>query len=420
MLKWTFVYFFAMKYIRRIFWRKALAYAACAAALSACVYEPEQFVAEAGEDAGSASSTASEWGTLFANNTAKQICNPSVSQDTVNYPGAMLWLNFGGKLEVNAEDSSYTTSKVVQHDRLTVTDTSNSVRWFLMRDTAAGECQFQDPEWSTHANFVVALRAYDTKGSKACENLDYGIFAVRMSDKKRFWFYDKDMSEFSTPHLWVDPVAALDRASADSTVEGFFGTKNVRLVYVNKKDEIVFVDLGAANGDLKKARSAAKTLKKPSGIDGWMVDSPLISPDGNFVVFNAINSSNTGWNSYVQELREGAPAMLIETEKGRMSSPVQPHWFAYGNRLFVTWAEFPSGSQFVNKNDLSESSVQDGSAGRTAMREISLTPGAPADMAFEWVGDVRELAPIPMIGGRSPDGRFMATGTNLGFVLELP
>ena len=74
----------------------------------------------------------------------------------------------------------------------------------------------------------------------------------------------------------------------------------------------------------------------------------------------------------------------------------------------------------MNKNDLSEVSVQDGSAGRTAMREVSVATGAPADLAFAWAGDMIEIAPIPMIGGRSPDGRFVATGTNLGFLLELP
>ena len=64
--------------------------------------------------------------------------------------------------------------------------------------------------------------------------------------------------------------------------------------------------------------------------------------------------------------------------------------------------------------------VQDGSAGRTAMREIKLSAGAPNDLAVEWVGDVRQVAPVPMIGGRSPDAKFLATGTNYGFLLELP
>lgn len=385
-------------------------------ALSACVYEPEQFVeSEKGENSNSNNSV-TDMGTLYAVNDGKQICNPSVSQDPKNYPASMLWLNFGGTLKVKASDSVYTTSKVVQHDRLSVSDTSGKVLWYLMRDTEAGDCQFQDPEWSTHPNYIVALRAFNSKGESGCKesDMDYGMFAVRMSDKKKFFFYNKEMSEFATPHLWVETGAELDTAASESTVEGFFGTNQVRLVYVNKKDEIVFVDY--ANGGTK----GAKTLKKPSGVDGWMMDSPMISPDGNYVVYNMINSSMMGWKSFIQELSGNSKPIEIEKSPGMISEPVQPRWFAYAERLFVMWTEFPQGSQFVNKNDLSEVSVQDGSAGRTAMREVSVATGAPADLAFAWAGDMIEIAPIPMIGGRSPDGRFVATGTNLGFLLELP
>ena len=385
-------------------------------ALSACVYEPEQFVeSEKGENSNSNNSV-TDMGTLYAVNDGKQICNPSVSQDPKNYPASMLWLNFGGTLKVKASDSVYTTSKVVQHDRLSVSDTSGKVLWYLMRDTEAGDCQFQDPEWSTHPNYIVALRAFNSKGESGCKesDMDYGMFAVRMSDKKKFFFYNKEMSEFATPHLWVETGAEPDTAAADSTVEGFFGTNQVRLVYVNKKDEIVFVDY--ANGGTK----GAKTLKKPSGVDGWMMDSPMISPDGNYVVYNMINSSMTGWKSFIQELSGNSKPIEIEKSPGMISEPVQPRWFTYAERLFVMWTEFPQGSQFVNKNDLSEVSVQDGSAGRTVMREVSVATGAPADLAFAWAGDMIEIAPIPMVGGRSPDGRFVATGTNLGFLLELP
>ena len=378
-------------------------------ALSACVYEPEQFT----ED-DSKGNSGTDISSLYAVNEGKQICNPSVSQDPENYPASMLWLNFGGTLKVKAPDSVYTTSKVVQHDRLSVSDTSGKVLWYLMRDTEAGDCQFQDPEWSTHPNFIVALRAFDSKGSKACESLDYGVFAVRMADKKKFFFYDKDMSEFATPHLWVNPDAVRDSSADDSKIEGFFGTNEVRLVYVNKKDQIVFVDF--ANGGKEKA----VTLKVPSGVDGWMMDSPMISPDGKYVVYNMINSSMTGWKSFIQELSKNATPVEIEKLTGMMSEPVQPRWFSFADRLFVVWTEFPQGSQFVNKNDLSEVSVQDGSAGRTAMREIRLSANAPADLAFEWLDNVKEIAPIPMIGGRSPDGFYLATGTNLGFLLKLP
>lgn len=377
--------------------------------LVAC-YSPEPFEAESVE---SASSGKSDIGTVFPVNTQKQICNPSVSQDTVNYPAAMLWLNFGGTLKVTPPDSGFTTSGVIQHDRLTISDTSGKVLWYMMRDTAAGECQFQDPEWSTHADYAVALRAYDLDGKKACENLDYGIFAVRMSDSKRFWFYDKDIIETASPHLWVSPDASVDEDAADSTVEGFFGTDKVRLTYVNDEDKIVFVDF--ANGGLKKS----VTLQRPSGKKGWGVDAPMISPDGKFVVYNLTENSST-WEAYVQELSASSTPVKIERWNKSLSEPGQPHWFAYSGRLFVVWIEVPSGKQMFNKELLSNESVQDGSAGRTLMREIRLMAGAPSDLAVEWVGDVREIASIPMIGGRSPDGRFLATGTNYGYLLELP
>ena len=384
-----------------------------AVALSACLYQPEPFEPE-DDDNSKSSSSESLIGAVYPTNTGKQICNPSVSQDTVNYPGSMLWLNFGGKLVVNTDNSSYTISRVTQHDRLTVTDTSNTVRWFLMRDSVAGECQFQDPEWSTHANYIVALRAYDIHGSKACEELDYGIFAVRMSDKKKFWFYDKDIGEFATPHLWVGEAAASKNdKSDDSTVEGFFGTSDVRLTYVSPKNEIMFVDF--ANGGLKKP----VTLKKPAGRSSWEIDSPMISPDGNFVVYNMVENSTT-WEAYIQELSANSSPIKIEQAEGMMSSPAQPHWFKFGSRLFVLWAEFPAGAQMLNKNDLMAESVQDGSVGRTVMREIMLTAGAPSDIALEWVGENREIAPIPMTGGRSPNGKFLATGTNNAYLLELP
>ena len=289
------------------------------AGLLAACYSPEPFEAESVE---SASSGKSDIGTVFPVNTQKQICNPSVSQDTVNYPAAMLWLNFGGTLKVTPPDSGFTTSGVIQHDRLTISDTSGKVLWYMMRDTSAGECQFQDPEWSTHADYAVALRAYDKDGKKSCENLDYGIFAVRMSDSKRFWFYDKEIIETASPHLWVSPDASVDEDAADSTVEGFFGTNKVRLTYVNADDKIVFVDF--ANGGLDKA----KTLARPSGKSGWSIDAPMISPDGNFIVYNVLENPTT-WEAYIQELSPNSAPVKIERGQNSISEPAQPHWFSF-------------------------------------------------------------------------------------------
>lgn len=389
--------------------------------LTAC-YDPEPYVASAVEDETSKTpGSTSAIGSVFPVNTQKQICNPSVSQDPENYPASMLWLNFSGTLNVKAPDSVYNvkstkTQKVIQHDRLTISDTAGVVRWYLMRDTAAGDCQFQDPEWSTHPNFIASLRGYDIHGSKACalEDLDYGIIAVRISDKKRFEFYSKDQSEFATPHIWVDPsVTDVDTSASDTTVKGFFGTDNVRLVFVTPENKIVFRDFAKGGKEV--------TLKQPADHKGKMFDSPLISPDGNFIVYNVVDQADeTIWDAYIQELSKNSTPIKIEKEKDMMSAPAQPHWFKFGERLFVVWAEFPSASQMLNNNDFTVESIQDGSAGRTVMREIQLAPGAASDMALEWIGDVREISSVPMTGGRSPDSKFLATGTRFGFLIELP
>lgn len=389
-------------------------------ALTAC-YDPEPFVDTVELDQ-SGETASSEMGTIFPINVDKQICNPSVTQDTVNYPGAMLWLNFGKTLNVIAPDTIYnvTTNKVkrvIAHDRLTVSDTAGRVLWYVMRDEEGGDCVFQDPEWSTHPNYIMSLRAFDVSGNGSCadeENFDYGIISIRMSDKKRFTFYSKNQSQFSTPHLWVDPsVSAPDTSFQDTTLKGFFGTENVRLVFVDPSNNIIFRDFANGGKEVK--------LKLPQGHKGKMMDSPLISPDGNFIVYNAVDQADgTIWNAYIQELSANSSPVEIKKEEGMMSAPAQPHWFKYGNRLFVVWAEFAPEKQMLNTDDFTKASAQNKSVGRTVMREISLAVGAPADLAVEWIGSIRELAAVPMTGGRSPDGKFLATGTNNGYMIELP
>ena len=385
--------------------------------LFAC-YSPDPFVADYSNNSGSGS-VETAIGKIYPvdgnENDDQQTCNPSVSQDTVNFPASMLWLNFT-KLIVNRHDVGYSVTEVSQHDRLTVSDTANDVKWYLMIDESLGECQFQDPEWSTHPDFIVALRGKRFTSNQSCgDALDYGIFAVRTSDKKKFWFKEEGIIEEATPHVWVDPTAKAGDGD-DSTVEGFFGTKNVRLTYVEgdkvPQRTIVFVDY--ANG------GKAVKLKKPSGRESWNIDSPLISPDGKFVVYN-MKEGESVWEAYIQELSPNSKAIKIEKTQDMKSEPAQPHWFAYDGRLFVLWTDFlADAKKMQNRIKLTETSAQDGSAGRTMMREIRLTEGAPSDLAVEWVGDNRVITTVPMMGGRSPDGKFLATGTDKAYLLKLP
>lgn len=406
----VFIYFILMKYLITPTLLLTLG-------LSACIYEPEPFEGESRNTTPAAVS--SEIGTVHVINEQNQICNPSVSQDMKNYPAAMLWLNFSGDLNVDPGKTGFDPKGADDHDRLTVTDKSGKVLWYMMKGDAPEECEFQDPEWSTHANFIVATLARDSLGKKNCDHKDYGVFAARMSDKKRFWFAKSGYGEFTTPHVWVDPsVTDVDTSASDSTVKGFFGTDNVRLVLVDLQGEIVFVDY--ANGGMKKAVKLQKSSEMVA--ESWFPDSPLISPDGNFIVYNALKSkgNSTVMKSYVQKLSSKSAPVEIEASSGAMGVPLQPHWFKYGEKMFVTWAEVPDNVYFI-KSDFSQPSAQDGSVGRTVMREISLDGNASAsDLAIQWVGDVREIAPIPTTGGRTSDGMFLATGYQYGFMLELP
>lgn len=387
----------------------------CALSFIAC-YSPEPFEAET-LDGGSPKQNSSEMGVIYSVNGSEQICNPSISQDTVNFPASMLWLNFS-KIKVNKHDTAFSVTEVKQHDRLTVSDTANNVKWYLMIDKDKGECQFQDPEWSTHPDFIVSLRGTGIEGNGSCGDvLDYGIFAVRTADKKKFWFYEKGIIEQATPHVWVDPAAKVEDDADESTVEGFFGTKNVRLTYADGSDgdpqNIVFIDY--AHG----GKSKAVKLKKPADRSNWKVESPMISPDGNFVVYNVLTKSEDTWEAYIQELTKDAEAVKIPLTKDMKSEPTQPHWFESDGRLFVVWTEFMQAS-YYNKVHLDNAAAQDGSAGRTVMREVRLKAGAKGKELVEWVDDNVELAPVPMIGGLSPDGKFLSTGYKYAYLLKLP
>lgn len=373
--------------------------------LAAC-YSPEQYEASSTT---SNLTAQSEFGTLYEINGGKQICNPSVTMDEKNFPASMLWLNFSGTLNVSDVPKGFATSKVGEHDRLTISDTAGKVLWFLMKDSVPGvTCEFQDPEWTTSGDFVVALAGFNAKGSKGCDDVEYGILAVRLSDSKTFFLVDSGLNESASPHLWVD--GENDDDGEDSLSE-FFGTDKVKLVYVDTLGNLVYVDYAKGEKPVK--------LVAPEQAKGKLLDGPMISPDGRFVAYDLLESSFS-WSSYVQELAADSRPLEVEKTAGMLSNPVFPHWWKFEDRLFLVWTEFSSGNSYLNKNDLTHSGTWDASIGRTAMREISVTAGAPSDVAVEWIGDIRQIAPVPLIGGRSPSGHFVATGTNNGYMLYIP
>lgn len=374
-------------------------------AFVAC-YSPERFEAD-GSSKGE--SSLSDFGTLFDVNGGRQICNPSVTMDEENFPASMLWLNFSGTLNVAEAPKGFSTKGVGEHDRLTISDTAGKVLWFLMIDSVPGvECEFQDPEWSADGRFVVALGGFNAKGSKGCDEIEYGIFAVRLSDNATFFLVDRSVGEYADPHLWVGaPKKQVD--SMDS-LQMFFGTDEIKLVYSDAS--------GLVYMDYAKDAKPVKLLKPESALENEL-GNPLISPDGNFVVYHRLASSFE-WDSYVQELSPTAKPIKMEKTEGMLSFPVFPHWWNFNGRQFIVWAEFAPGNSYLNKNDLLKESTWDASVGRTAMREVSANASAPSDISIEWIGNVREIAPVPLIGGRSPSGHLVSTGTNNGYLLYIP
>lgn len=367
-------------------------------------YSPEQYKASTNQN----QTATSDFGTLYEINGGMQICNPSVTQDEENYPASMLWLNFSGTLNVEDAPDGYSTTGAKTHDRLTISDTAGKVLWYLTRDEVEGvDCEFQDPEWTTHGNFIITLAASNVEGSKGCDELNYGLLVVRLSDKKTFFLADSGMDESANPHLWIGEEQ--DEVGEDDERAEFFGTNEVKLVYMNTSGKLVYVDYAKSEKPV--------TLKAPS-LEG-LLDGPMISPDGKFVVYDVLESSYS-WSSYVQELSSTSSPVEIKKLDGMISNPVFPHWWKLGSRLFVVWTEFAAGNAYLNKSDLTDESTWTGTLGRTAMREVTVTAGAPSDVAVEWNGDVREIAPVPLIGGRSPSGHFVSTGTNNGYMLYIP
>lgn len=389
-------------------------------------YEPsKQNQPLQGESTGSSASSGE--GQVAAINGGYQICNPAISADTVNFPGAMLWLGFSGDLNVKNAPEGYSTTEVIQHDRLTISNADNSVAWFLLMDSVPGvECEFQDPDWSTHPDWIVTMGARASNGD--CENGSYiySGWVIRPTDGARFRFQKDGLEFMSTPHVWIDPAlpgpeegTLMDTAEYESSgiakktsVESFFGGKNVKAAWSVQENgySIQYVDYAESNPQIH-------TLLKPEGRETWKAESGMISPDGKWIAYNLYQRLDQ-YAAYVQKLSPGSKPVLVS--EGAMD----PRWWVHpkaNNRLFLVFIRVPEGEGYLIKQNLADPKVlESASAGSTWMQELVLAADMPADLAVEWIGNPRKIVDLPFRGGRSPDGNWLATGTNDGFMMELP
>ena len=356
---------------------------------------------------------------VFPINGVAQICNPSMVLDTVTYPGSMLWLNFSGELQVRVPDSlSSFSGWSLQHDRLTIVDTSNTVRWFIKRETfGAGEAEeLQDPEWSTHPDYLVCLLSSDSQRK-------WGCYAVRPKSSSFLQLCSEGLDQTSTPHLWIDPESAPGTAPdtvrfdesgcADSaSVATFFGTDRVKLV----ASKLTGRTLSLYYRDFSDGSGTWIPLKRPVGRDGWQCESALISPDGKWIVFNAYDNPKN-YEVYLQRLTPGSSPILFEKQAS------DPHWWVHpsdASLLYIVYQVVP-GDNLV-RGDLAEPDLlASGELGTTRQQWVTLFPDAStASASLVRNGNPEILVSLPTKGGRSPDGRYLCTGYDRAFIVGLP
>jgi hypothetical protein len=384
---------------------------AVAAFLHSCNYPYEPDVQQQPVSGGAHDSTSH----IYATNGNEQICNPSVSPNQAFFPASMLWLNLGGNLNVTIPQgwaAQYSQVAGSAHDRLTVTDTSNTVRWFLMKPAfVLGE--IQDPEWSTHPNFVAFSGEIGGGKWDGC--------IAKLSDKSILQFNKEKLCASSTPHVWVpDDSSAIPEPDTNATasvfspsgiswgadgmvdsatVRAYFGTRDVKFVFCNQVGAaltIYYADYADSNG-------AAIALPKPSGREDWLCESPLISPDGKWIVFNCKNTPQC--ESYLQKLEPGATPILISAKAA------EPHWYVNDS----TWYVLYSSVLGPISNDLANA-PEDGTIGTTYVQKVNLsqaTAGVPSWLVFD--GDPKPLVKLPFQGGLTRDGRCLATGYQYGY-----
>jgi len=352
---------------------------------------------------------------VFPINGTRQICNPSISLDTVNFKGCMLWLNFSGELAVKVpSDISRFNLYAEQHDRLIISDTSNTVRWFMGREEfgVPEYEELQDPEWTTHPHYINCLLSSQVRNNWSC-------IAVHTLSKKFLRMSNENLDETSTPHIWINENSVFKGDTSaiifDSTgfiskesVQSFFGTSDIKLVFSRKNGarlSLYYVDFSISSSPIQ--------LQRPADKPEYDLESALISPDGKWIVFNAY-SSNTDYHCYIQELCPGSKPMLFQ------SNAMDPHWWCHPadkSEVYVIYSVIPGGN--IVTQDLSDPEFLSGSAGITYRQAVTLHAGYSGIASFSRTGFPEEIVRLPLKGGWSPDGAYLCTGYDRAYLIGL-
>jgi hypothetical protein len=167
-----------------------------------------------------------------------------------------------------------------------------------------------------------------------------------------------------------------------AAIDSFFNTHNVKIAYTlleNGARIIYYVNFNDAVPTPVK-------LKKPAGMENIDADSPLISPEGSFVAYYLI-TGNTMFGAYFQKLDPDAQPICVE------SNGTEPHW----------WKDSAGQVYIIYSDHYMVENLTLG-IGNTYRQKVSL--GGTGTL----VGTADTIAPYPMNGGLSKDGRYLCTG----------
>jgi hypothetical protein len=134
----------------------------------------------------------------YTGSNSIQICNPSISSDTV-HQDRMLFLNFAGIQGLDYAHGVDPLGSIGEHEYLIIADASNQVQWYVKQPSEHYE--WQDPEWSNNGNFIAAL----AKISNNLKDLTYDCYLIRTPDKALLKVTGSafKMDESATPSFWI-------------------------------------------------------------------------------------------------------------------------------------------------------------------------------------------------------------------------
>jgi hypothetical protein len=376
---------------------------------------------------------------MYKINGDNQTCNPSPAGEDM-FADCMAWLNLKNVL-VNETPSGFSTDGMYEHDRIIVSDTNNNVVWYLMADAIDDQdegLEIQDPEWGAHP-YSTAWNSGDVTGYMAFLGEDrvkepggnkyeelWDGYIVRMADKVLLRFANDKFNGNETPHIWVgtppsqayaaDASPSIDEANSIANEDGtiallddaakirsFFGTDSVKLVWADDNG-IQYIDYSAG--------ASVQSLDVPDSA-GFGYDSPLISPDGEWVAYNFVQGVDP-CIAVVQKLSAGSTPVYVDTDV----NTCEPHWWKPDTSQSY-YLVYNTGVDKKAPYDSHWKKILLNEYGITVARRIGNSLPASATVTREqfFSGDEVTLLGFPFIGGINKGG-YVCTGYQYSYLAK--